>query len=579
MGKIADKIREAILGSDVREAIAEGIEETERLRDDYNAQVINAGNSNAEIVDARGGQEKLKDRLDLVDSQLAEKASIELAKGGRTATIVIAASDSTEKAKASADYVCDGINDEEEINLALQQIETVSGKVYLRNGTYNINHLTYSGSDDWGYHGIIIKAPNVHRHVVIEGENQPWFGNYPDYNLQNGVRIKIAQTAFDEVPAGVGITGIGAIPNPDGTEEFPGKIVTLKNLGIILPTNQRPNVFGVYLERVSGMEAENVFVQIDVPFTQLQLPAPNTIGISGPLGSKIAEYKLTTCYVQGFERGFDLPGEHILAYGLYANYCKYPYYLAKANSYVYHTNVFIKCGHEDCLYGPFIGAGAQEGSLFEFIAYDVEFDIQGIWAQQGGAMEEVPGNSRGTVTYTATQANIGISNQTFWESGHGYNFKTWQSTDRISGTLNQRPPSPTLYHEYFDTTIGRKIIWDGTKWVGSEGWKTPSLLNGWVNYGSPSATAGYTKDASGIVHLKGAIKGGSTELNSKIMQLDVGYRPIEQLIFLVPSANVDDATSLMTGCIIIRTDGYVIISTRIGNAWLSLDGISFYGEQ
>lgn len=71
MGKIADKIREAILGSDVREAIAEGIEETERLRDDYNAQVINAGNSNAEIVDARGGQEKLKDRLDLVDSQLA----------------------------------------------------------------------------------------------------------------------------------------------------------------------------------------------------------------------------------------------------------------------------------------------------------------------------------------------------------------------------------------------------------------------------------------------------------------------------------------------------------------------------
>lgn len=73
MGWIADKIRQAILGSDVRDAIADGIEEVESLREDYDAQVINAGNSNAEIVDARGGAVKLKDRLDGVDSLMAEK--------------------------------------------------------------------------------------------------------------------------------------------------------------------------------------------------------------------------------------------------------------------------------------------------------------------------------------------------------------------------------------------------------------------------------------------------------------------------------------------------------------------------
>lgn len=64
MGVIADKIRKAIFGREVRDSIADGIEVVEKLREDYDKQVINAGNSNAEIVDARGGEKKLKDRLD-----------------------------------------------------------------------------------------------------------------------------------------------------------------------------------------------------------------------------------------------------------------------------------------------------------------------------------------------------------------------------------------------------------------------------------------------------------------------------------------------------------------------------------
>ena len=70
MGVIADKIRRAIFGGEVRDSIADGIEVVEQLREDYDNQVINAGNSNAEIVDARGGQTKLKDRLDNFDEQL-----------------------------------------------------------------------------------------------------------------------------------------------------------------------------------------------------------------------------------------------------------------------------------------------------------------------------------------------------------------------------------------------------------------------------------------------------------------------------------------------------------------------------
>ena len=78
MGVIADKIRRAIFGGEVRDSIADGIEVVEQLREDYDNQVINAGNSNAEIVDARGGQTKLKDRLDNFDEQLDKIINLKL---------------------------------------------------------------------------------------------------------------------------------------------------------------------------------------------------------------------------------------------------------------------------------------------------------------------------------------------------------------------------------------------------------------------------------------------------------------------------------------------------------------------
>lgn len=80
MGVIADKIRRAIFGGEVRDSIADGIEVVEQLREDYDNQVINAGNSNAEIVDARGGQTKLKDRLDNFDEQLDSIETIKATK-------------------------------------------------------------------------------------------------------------------------------------------------------------------------------------------------------------------------------------------------------------------------------------------------------------------------------------------------------------------------------------------------------------------------------------------------------------------------------------------------------------------
>lgn len=56
----------------------------------------------------------------------------------RTADVVIAASNTPANCKNSADYVCDGTDDQAEINTAIQTL-TNGGKIVLLGGTYNIS--------------------------------------------------------------------------------------------------------------------------------------------------------------------------------------------------------------------------------------------------------------------------------------------------------------------------------------------------------------------------------------------------------------------------------------------------------
>ncbi|KAF5081923.1 hypothetical protein DSECCO2_105350 [anaerobic digester metagenome] len=72
-----------------------------------------------------------------------------------TATITVAASDSTSTAKAQADYVCDGSNDQAEIQNAINTLPASGGTVRLTEGTFNCAgnilpraHTTLSGQGD-----------------------------------------------------------------------------------------------------------------------------------------------------------------------------------------------------------------------------------------------------------------------------------------------------------------------------------------------------------------------------------------------------------------------------------------------
>lgn len=57
---------------------------------------------------------------------------------------------------------------------------------------------------------------------------------------------------------------------------------------------------------------------------------------------------------------------------------------------------------------------------------------------------------------------------------------------------------------------------------------TPTFLNGWVNHSTTFQYAGYRKDETGTVHIKGLVKSGT----AIVFTLPVGYRPAYAHIFV-----------------------------------------------
>jgi hypothetical protein len=105
----------------------------------------------------------------------------------------------------------------------------------------------------------------------------------------------------------------------------------------------------------------------------------------------------------------------------------------------------------------------------------------------------------------------------------------------------------------------------------------PAFATGWSNYSTTNfQSAGFFKDPSGMVHLKGLVK-KSTAVASPdtIFTLPVGYRPLAggtggSYLFATISNSALARVDITTGG---------VVQVLIGNAgWVSLDVIHFRGE-
>lgn len=97
-------------------------------------------------------------------------------------------------------------------------------------------------------------------------------------------------------------------------------------------------------------------------------------------------------------------------------------------------------------------------------------------------------------------------------------------------------------------------------------WIAPTLLNGWVNFGSGFNPAGYRKIGD-VVSLRGLLTTGSTSV--PMFNLPAGYRPAYTQIF---------TTSASDGWAEVRVgaNGDVLLTAAANPAaWTALDGMQF----
>ena len=95
-------------------------------------------------------------------------------------------------------------------------------------------------------------------------------------------------------------------------------------------------------------------------------------------------------------------------------------------------------------------------------------------------------------------------------------------------------------------------------------WISPTLVNGFENFGGTDSVAGYMKDSMGFVHLAGRIKTGAS--GTSPWRLPVGYRPQYNIV-------VPNVSNNVFGYATIELNGLIGV---YGNATsYSLSGITF----
>jgi hypothetical protein len=100
---------------------------------------------------------------------------------GRESTITVAASDSSPQSKAQADYVCNGIDDQVEIQAAIDALSASGGKVVLSEGTFNLSATITIDGDDIifeGQQGTILSGGDSITPLYIGSATTPRYRNF-----------------------------------------------------------------------------------------------------------------------------------------------------------------------------------------------------------------------------------------------------------------------------------------------------------------------------------------------------------------------------------------------------------------
>jgi len=412
--------------------------------------------------------------------------------------IFVAASDAPSWQKAGADYICDGTNDEVEIQNAINFLQNTGGRIRLSAGNFYIDSLPNTRADDdfsGNYKvGLMIPAGNGVEYI-IEGDT---FLLTKSKKSACGTCVWMSDTLYDSLSDADNERYALFAPSLYGSGQA-GSLVSLqmRNLSFRLPWNGK-KITCLDTHRISRVTLQYITCRgfregynPNWDFSRetgqpIPMPVEHCIGIRSVGGGNwgtCADYK--NVLVQGFYEGFNLAGEHIVGINMatIGNYYGYTFGNRNYTGISCHTMTLINCSDEQSACGPrFVKCNQYQD--VHLIGWNEERDPLGMPGKtrvQNATVKplEVVNNQtikwgtifRGTITYAIMKANwVSDVNEPFWEAGHGENFVTRNSLHKNAASWSEiQGYKGDLGEIIYDTTNNRLVVCtavsaSGTTW-------------------------------------------------------------------------------------------------------------------
>ena len=395
-------------------------------------------------------------------------------------SILVAASNSTERAKKRADFVCEGKNDELVIQAAIDEATKENTNLYFFNGTYFIDAF-YEFED--GGPKCALRFPICRRDIIAMGET------YSYGKKGAGVIFYVTPTALDSVDGEVDVIRTEWTARGLGN----GSALKIENINIDLSHNQKP-VRCIDLRRCDRPELRCIvlraFVDMDAGLgNPPPVAAKGCIGITMTDGSNHSYSHYTDISVTGFYEGYQVGGECVLMTNCGALMCYYGHTFGNyeincgANHPITIINgkdernvnlpLFNKCGDSDGKGGRI--QGNQGVTMISFHMERIAEQSPG--KKLGDLMREVhPGTWKGNIDFTLQPAWCHTNSTDFqlWENdGSGTGFKTRNNCHKMICTTKERISYyPTYGQQIFDTDLNKMLICidpASKKWVDFSG--------------------------------------------------------------------------------------------------------------
>ena len=380
--------------------------------------------------------------------------------------IVVAASDTAVKFKENADYVCTGSHDETTIQLALDQAaELEFATVILLDGHYQIDG--FSETDGAGHRAAFVIRPESSQINLrgMTGEKSP--------------TIQVTRTALDSIRDNEEVSVITVTKRPINT-----LVNNFSDFRLNIDGMDKPLIaINNYYSGASILSRIRLFCSGYGPG---KMPVPGLVGIRCSRGNPNGTgQQMDNIGVFGFYEGYQMGGEHIVAWGLLTRNCYYGYTFG---NYEYdagvmeHPLTLINCCDElmSCLplfarCGSFDQKNRRGMQQIDLIGFNMELRPleNPTLCEVLPARELTPGSFCGSISFCANKFAHSYENAPdvqFWEKGSGQHFVTVNAVHRRGGSTEERLTYvPQYMQEYYDLDLRKKLIFDGTEWVDYNG--------------------------------------------------------------------------------------------------------------